>query len=419
MPKTRKQARQASPPRPSPQKDPQDQDGAPRQEPHRIPAALIQLSAVMTSLQTTAADYARQAGLSKRQLAREEAMSNELAQQALQAAAAAMAPVTPPKATTPARGPRTPLVTDDDDDIMATQQYDDLNRHHFQPPRRSPRLPPPRPFKLKQCFSGLPSDNVNDFITLFRNEMELTNTDDRSALLILPKCLTDVAGRWFLQAKRATGSFDSLGEALEALTARFTPTEAMRSIQNDQLRRMRQGDNESVVDYNVRFEKQAATCTLMESDLKNIYVDSLIKQLGKSVLLQRPSSCDEAMREALSLEVDLRRRGELAMGSVNHVERPTYNGHKPYPKRNPCRKCGGNHATDRCGVRCKKCGKLGHTENECRSNVPKRNDDEPPCTKCHMTNHARPQCWRDPDGPNYRPPPKNRRGPKGQHKQGN
>ena len=250
---------------------------------------------------------------------------------------------------------------------------------------------------MKKSYSGTPHENVSIFLDTFHTQVALAGLDTESALLLLPTCLEDRARRWYQAEKDANGLFPSLDALVKALKSKFTPTRAEKRAHTHKLRQTKQADNESVLDFNVRFEALAAKCDLPDEDVRDAYVDALRTQIREAIAIKCPDTHAEAMRDAMSLDISLARlapkRGQAQVNSVSMDKKG-----KPYPVRKPCEKCGGAHSTKRCGQKCEECGKLGHLAHECRS--------KQECTHCQKKGHTADRCFKNPASSSYRAPKK-------------
>ena len=99
---------------------------------------------------------------------------------------------------------------------------------------------------------------------------------------------------------------------------RFTPTQAERKTQKLKLKALRQEDNKSVIEFNDRFDTLASKCYHGEDAAKDIYVDCLCTRLQDALAVRAPSTLAEAMRVAVTVDVNLSRCGKPAPPCTNH-----------------------------------------------------------------------------------------------------
>ena len=81
-------------------------------------------------------------------------------------------------------------------------------------------------------------------------------------LLLLPTCLTERAPRWYHHEKDSQGTYNTYAELRAAFKTHFTPSEAERKSLKVKLRALKQQEEESIIDFNHRFEAVASRCTL-------------------------------------------------------------------------------------------------------------------------------------------------------------
>ena len=315
-------------------------------------------------------------------------------------------PPPPQQTTTPAR---TSKVNPDTDDTTPEAPKTPAGLRHdadHKAPRRSPRFQ----FKGKKPFTGALDDNVGIFIHSFETQTKLANITDDDALLLLPTCLEDRALRWFHEERLSNGPFQSYIALRNALIAQFTPTHAEKMARQAEVRTQRQNVGESVLQFNIRFETLVSNCQMSDDEARDAYIEALRPPLRDALTIRFPATLRAAMRDAMTLSLTFAKRKDEAqtpyaqpqVNQVANVGRRPNNRQKPY-SRAPCGKCGGNHRTERCGVKCPNCGRLGHTESECRQT--RRIPNAGPCSFC-KGRHNTDQCWKDPNGPSYRPPKK-------------
>ena len=241
------------------------------------------------------------------------------------------------------------------------------------------------------------------FLDNFATQVRIADLNDGLALDVLSTCLEDRAARWFHEEKLRHGAFTTYGDLAAALKRRFTLSSSERKCHEMKLRSARQSPQESVLDFNHRFEGLAAQCNMLADDLRDAYVDALRPKLRDALDTRCPADLEAAMRDAMSLDVAQARRAAMSgahpeinqiSGSTRPRNRPE---NRPYQPRAPCKICRGPHPTDKCKDKCTKCGRLNHTADHCSFQG---------CDFCYRANHTRQQCFRDPNGPSYRPPRK-------------
>ena len=323
-------------------------------------------------------------------------------------------------------------IIDDDNALFADSPSPPPRCRRYQAHDTAPRVP----FKCKQLFRGTLDEDVDQFIDMFETQATLARLTEDDKLLLLPTCLADKASRWYQAEKRTNGPFDSYDDLRSSFMGRFTPTQAERKTQKLKLKALRQKDSESVIEFNDRFDALASECYYGEDEAKDIYVDCLRPRLRDALDVRAPSTLAEAMRVAVTVDVNLSRRGDAAppaqtttaTAQVNELtsqmdRMSTRRAAHPYNSGRQCNKCGRHgHLAAKCGVKCTACGRWGHTMDTCRSKgnnvqptTPKdrsRNGngrDRPTCEHCGRVGHTKDRCFRNPESSSYRP--RNTNGP--------
>ena len=208
------------------------------------------------------------------------------------------------------------------------------------------------PFKCKQMFKGTLDEVVDQFIDMFETQAELACLTSVDKLLLLPTCLADKACWWYQTEKRTNGPFDTYAELQAAIKGRFTPTQAERKTQKLKLRALCQKDAKSVFEFNDRFNALASKCFYGEDKVKDIYVDCLKPRLRDALDVRAPSKLAEAMHVAVTVDVNLSRRGETTTSTTTATTTAqvqelihqrdcmfTRRANHPYASRQ-CTKCG-------------------------------------------------------------------------------
>ena len=93
---------------------------------------------------------------------------------------------------------------------------------------------------------------------------------------------------------------------------RFTPTQAERKTQKLKLRGLRQRDDESVIEFNDRFDALEDKCQFGGDKVKDNYVDCLCAQLREALDIKAPTMLVEAMHVAVTVDVNMSWRDPAA-----------------------------------------------------------------------------------------------------------
>ena len=73
---------------------------------------------------------------------------------------------------------------------------------------------------------------------------------------------------------------------------------------------LKQWEEESVIDFNHRFETVASRCTLGDDEAKEIYLDCLRVKLREALAFSAPESLPQAIMDAISVDVNYSRLGQ-------------------------------------------------------------------------------------------------------------
>ena len=281
----------------------------------------------------------------------------------------------------PSSGAATAKPASDDDDLYALDQDRSLS-----PPSDPPcscsacDSAPPVPFKCKKLFKGTLDEDVEHFVDLFETQVTLARLTSEDRLLFLPTCLADKAARWYQQEKKLNGPFKTYREVRAALMGRFTPTQAERKTQKLKLRGLHQKNDESVIEFNDKFNALADKYHFGEDKVKDIYVDCLRARLREALDIRAPTTLAEAMRVTVTVDVNRNRRNQAAPqtttkgAQVNELAHQLdrlstkRGGQHPYADSHQCAECGrSRHLASKCGVKCSACGRWGHLAESCWS----------------------------------------------------
>ena len=123
------------------------------------------------------------------------------------------------------------------------------------------------------------------FLDLFETQTTLARLTDADHFLFLPTCLTEKAVRWYHHEKDSKGTYTTYAELRAAFRARFTTSKAERKSLKVKLRALKQWEEDSVIDFNHRFEAVASCCTLGDDEAKEIYLDCLRVKLREALAI--------------------------------------------------------------------------------------------------------------------------------------
>ena len=140
--------------------------------------------------------------------------------------------------------------------------------------------------------------------------LRLDMLDLSSRLLLLPTCLTERAARCYHHNRDSNGTYKTYAEPRAAFKACFTPPEAERKSLKVKPWALKQREEESVIDFNHRFETMASCCTLGDNEAKDIYLDCLGVKLREVLAIRTPETLPQAMKNAISVNVIYSRLGK-------------------------------------------------------------------------------------------------------------
>lgn len=207
-------------------------------------------------------------------------------------------------------------------------------------------------------------------------------------------------------------NLETYGELYEALRSNVA-TQASSDEYQEQLREVKQGLTESVQSYNIRFRRVLNKLTyaitneypaplprrlMLESATKKatrFYINGLRREIGSMIFTSKPSNLIDAEKEAADIERYIREeRSEALRRSRPAIARPPSLQDKKYqaftqprpqlaqstpsPRPNMFAQTERRPLLDRSQIKCFKCGKIGHTSNQCGNFHPRGPNDRGP-----------------------------------------
>jgi len=313
--------------------------------------------------------------------------------------------------------------------------------------QRAARFPPR--FCLTDTYSGNMGEDVRQFVRHFRIQAESSELTEAEQQRELQMYLRGGAIRWF-DANHT--QFTNTNILLEELVKHFTGDTGRRAKRRKTLSDIVQGENESVAEYNSRFEEACEDTFLRDDEYVGYYLNGLDHTLQTAVVGARTQVLAETMKAANDIFA------LMALLPKPHINKPTKTISALTPtvnmvvekspirsppederwiaiqtqllaltaaasatkqatistnnERTPCEKCGSTtHKTRNHDIRCFNCGELGHRSFECRKSRKRgRGEDrtggrsKDPCDFCGIPGHTALRCFKNPASLEYKGP---------------
>lgn len=242
-------------------------------------------------------------------------------------------------------------------------------------------------FSIIKNFNGDGTENAQLWFQKLEFLLKNKNITDESACSTLPLLLNDNALNWFISLP------DNVKENFIDLKAafldRYGPNKSTRWFMVSELYKMKQEQNEKVLDFISKITASTMGLDIPQNQLKEIILQGLKPEIRQFILQkeENPNISNIQKYAKMAEEVCFGSQNTTVMSAIERIEdklqqmtstinsvtanreRPSRNRNPPY-QRIECRKCGQFHKWNRCpayGKTCKKCGKLNHFAKVCRS----------------------------------------------------
>lgn len=259
---------------------------------------------------------------------------------------------------------------------------------------------------LPDKFKGLSSENETLWISRFDNYTKLCNHTEQMKCYVFRSLMTEQAESWFEELPEETKQDYDLIK--QAFIDHFSNTQLSWVKERDFITRLQKPD-ESVESYLADLRQKGSRLRKTPKEMLTVFLNGLLPELQKNVVLHQPSTLAEAAQQAKlcesvqnigqaqagpDVQKQLDKQNEMIAiltakitdltSGINGIQsqshqpqasfqaRPRYPNQPSKPNGPECGRCGYKHNPKQVcpatGQRCNRCQSMNHFARKCRTN---------------------------------------------------